>query len=131
MTATTKNRSAFVNRVSEKQSDNSNFITRPVRTRDFISVGGVMRILLSLAFVIPLTMYAAEPIGWVDNIDNNGTIYGWAKDPDLPNAPIAVHIYRDGNAYSGGTFVGAAWADHFHDATVGSHGFRFTLPEEV
>ena len=51
-------------------------------------------------------IYARQvPVGRVTNIDGNGTVYGWAKDPDVPNTAIRVDIYIDNT-----TFVGSCTA---------------------
>jgi len=63
------------------------------------------------------------PIGYVDNIDSNGTVYGWAKDPDAPNTAINVDVYADA------IYAGRVLANYYHDAVAGTHGFRMTLPE--
>jgi hypothetical protein len=71
--------------------------------------------------------YASQvPVGWVDNIDSNGTVYGWAKDPDVPDRTIRVDIWADNTI-----FCGSCTANHYHDAVTQYHGFRFTLPEAV
>jgi len=101
-------------------------------TKNDSPLAHLRRLLLAgVALAVTSTVHSTQPVGWVDNIDANGTVYGWAQDPDFPNAAITVHIYRDANAYFGGTYVGAAVANYYHDPGVGKHGFRFTLPENV
>lgn len=82
-----------------------------------------------IAFLIGLTFcspaFAVSPIGSIEGIDSNGVIYGWAQDPDAPNASIDVHIYKDGQAGVGGTLIGATKAGTAH--ATGAHGFRFPL----
>jgi Bacterial Ig domain len=70
---------------------------------------------------------AATPIGLIDGIDSAGVIYGWAKDPDVPNQPIYVHIYKDGPAGGGGKIIGSTLASVYR-SDVGTHGFRYSLP---
>ena len=48
------------------------------------------------------------PIGYVDNIDSNGTVYGWAKDPDAPNTAINVDVYADA------IYAGRVLANYYH-----------------
>ncbi len=81
---------------------------------------------LVFSLLLPVSSQASSsPVGYVDNIDSNGTVYGWAKDPDAPNTAIGVHVY------TGSTFLGAVTASWFHDSVAGYHGFRFTLPENI
>lgn len=99
------------------------------------SFSPLLRYLLTgAAVVLASTLHAQhQPTGWVDQIDANGTIYGWVEDEDAPRAQMVVHIYRDANAYFGGTYVGTAIANSPHDGNLCRchHGFRFTLPENV
>jgi hypothetical protein len=80
---------------------------------------------LALLLATPVICPATSPIGYLDNIDSNGTVYGWAQDPDSPNTAISVHVY---SGYPG-TLLGSSVANYYHDVVAGSHGFRFTIPE--
>lgn len=68
---------------------------------------------------------AAVPIGHLQDVGSNGTVWGWAQDPDVPNTAINVDVYADS------TFCGRVLANYYYGPTVGSHGFRYTLPESA
>lgn len=63
--------------------------------------------------------------------NNNGscsTLNGWAWDPDAPNTPIDVHIYKDGVFYQA-TNAGTYRADLVTAGKGnGYHGFTWTIP---
>jgi hypothetical protein len=83
------------------------------------------RLVIAALLSIAAGTYASQvPVGRVSNIDSNGTVYGWAKDPDAPNTPIRVDIWADNTI-----FCGSCTAKHYHDRVAQYHGFRFTLPE--
>ncbi|MEZ4287355.1 MAG: hypothetical protein R3A47_04245 [Polyangiales bacterium] len=44
------------------------------------------------------------PIGYIDGMDANGNVTGWACDPDWPDASISVHVYAGGPAGKGKGF---------------------------
>jgi hypothetical protein len=74
-----------------------------------------------------------QAIGWVDSIDGNGVVSGWAIDESHPSQSIAVHFYLDG-APGQGVFMGATTAS-IADANLnaaigvtGAHRFAFTIP---
>lgn len=78
----------------------------------------------------------AAPIGYFDGIDNNYFAWGWALDPDTSIAPIAIHIYIDGPAGGGGTFVAGFPANQLradvNQATgyPGNHGWSWVIPSQ-
>lgn len=61
-------------------------------------------------------------------------VAGWAYDPDNPATSIEVHVYRDGQAGSGGTFVTNCNASRPRPdvnsafSIPGNHGFDCALP---
>jgi hypothetical protein len=82
-------------------------------------------ILLFWSSVIICSTAQNVPTGYVSNVDSNGTVYGWAEDPDSLGTPIQVYFYR------GGLLLGSTTADIYHSAAIGFHGFRFTIPETI
>lgn len=77
----------------------------------------------------------ANPIGYFDGADCSYGFSGWACDADNYVQPLAVHFYADGQAGSGGKFVGAVTANLTREKAVGnlcggnaSHGFSFDTP---
>ena len=79
----------------------------------------------------------SSPFGFFDSADCNA-FSGWACDANDYSSPLAVHFYSDGQAGSGGTFLGAATANTTREATVGSlcggnksHGFSFATPASL
>lgn len=79
---------------------------------------------------------SSTPIGYFDGIDNNYFMWGWTLDPDVPLAPINVHIYIDGPAGGGGTFL-AGFPANQPRADVnqvtgypGDHGWSWTIPSQ-
>lgn len=84
--------------------------------------------------VIPLFVFAKIPIGWLDSVESNGVIAGWALDPDTPESSIQVHFYIDGPAGQGGTLIGSALADqprpdvNQETGYPGNHGFLWRIP---
>lgn len=76
------------------------------------------------------------PIGWLDGVNPNGRVWGWALDPDAPSSPITVRFYLDGPAGSG-TFIGEVTADSARPDVnervgySGDHGYVFNIPSTV
>jgi len=69
-------------------------------------------------------------VGALEGIDQNGIASGWAQDLDAPSSPIFVHVYFDGPASAGGTFIAAVAANIPRtDPVAGPHGFRFSIPD--
>ena len=71
------------------------------------------------------------PIGYYDGINcSSSTWNGWAFDPDASGNSIQVHIYIDGNFYTGATAnqyrgdVNAAYG------IGGNHGFSVAIPDQ-
>lgn len=78
----------------------------------------------------------AVPIGYFDGINSSYLAWGWALDPDTPLAPIDIHIYIDGPAGGGGTFV-AGFPANQPRADVnqitgypGNHGWSWVIPAQ-
>jgi hypothetical protein len=73
------------------------------------------------------------PRGYLDGVDCNAGVLGWAQDPDVADAPIRVDMYFDGPAGAG---VGYSTMANIHRddlcAAIGSceHGFDFVLPRK-
>jgi hypothetical protein len=68
-------------------------------------------------------------VGALTSIDSAGIASGWAQDPDAPTASVDVHVYIDGPAGAGGTFIRAVTASVPRSAPgAGPHGFRFSIP---
>ena len=87
---------------------------------------------LSILFAAPLA-HALSPMGYVDTIDTQGNVQGWAYDPDSTTTPVTVHFYADGPYNGGGTFLGFASAniqrlDVNQEGYAGNHGFNFKIP---
>ena len=67
--------------------------------------------------------------GALEGIDQNGIASGWSQDMDTPLVSIAVHMYFDGPAGGGGTFVAALRANVQRAGPISDpHGFRFSIP---
>jgi hypothetical protein len=84
---------------------------------------------LALAQSAAVVVDASSPVtGAFERIEPNGIAVGWARDMNSQNAPIAVHVYVDGPAGAGGTFVGTATANLSRSDR--SPGFRFAIPTQ-
>ena len=73
----------------------------------------------------------SKPVGYVDGVDNNRcSVYGWAVDVDEESKSIEIHVYKDGNAGSGGQWLTSFTTDRErHDINrVGKPGFDQVLP---
>ncbi|MEP6849477.1 MAG: FG-GAP-like repeat-containing protein [Acidobacteriota bacterium] len=84
-----------------------------------------------------LTSTTSSPIGYLDSADSTtGIIRGWSLDKDSPNTSNQVHIYIDGPAGQGGTFVGETAANlprpdvNTTTGFPGDHGYEFQLPQQ-
>ncbi|HAU98978.1 MAG TPA: hypothetical protein DCW55_01975 [Candidatus Pacebacteria bacterium] len=76
----------------------------------------------------------SDPVGWIDLVDQEGNVVGWALDPDLPADSIDIHVYIDGPAgvgtYVGSTTAGRARNDVNEVMKVsGMHGYYYQLPD--
>ncbi|MCL5666150.1 MAG: malectin domain-containing carbohydrate-binding protein, partial [Patescibacteria group bacterium] len=58
---------------------------------------------------------------------SDGTVYGWAKDPDSENQAIVVHLYFDGQPGSNVSPIGVTAGDYRSD--IGNHAFNFSIPD--
>jgi hypothetical protein len=68
------------------------------------------------------------PGGWVDGVSADcDKIAGWAKDPDTPDAQLAVHLYVDGPT-GDPKAAGFSTVANVSRADVGPHGFALTIP---
>ena len=82
----------------------------------------------------PFSALAAVPFGYLDGVDSNGVISGWAIDPDAPSTSIDVHIYMDGPAGDGGKLIAVTHASltrpdvNLATGYSGDHGFSYSLP---
>lgn len=76
----------------------------------FFAVGG---------FSLP-TM-AAQPIGYLDSAGCD-VVAGWSQDPDIPDAPIDVHVYFTGPAGTPGAPAIATTANVHRDDLCGAIG---------
>jgi hypothetical protein len=72
---------------------------------------------------------AATLGGYIDAA-NCDIISGWALDPDTPSTPIDVHIYANGPAGQGGSFVAALTANA-NRPDVGNHAFGVFTPASL
>lgn len=75
---------------------------------------------------------AVQPVGYLDNAGCD-VIAGWSQDPDIPDAPIDVHVYFNGPAGTPGAPAIATHADVHRDdlcAAIGScaHGYYVASP---
>lgn len=69
--------------------------------------------------------------GTLEGIDQSGIASGWAQDLGTLLLSIQVHIYLDGPAGGGGTFIDAVPANAPRIEPVsGPHGFRFPIPSK-
>ncbi|MCL5667137.1 MAG: DUF2341 domain-containing protein [Patescibacteria group bacterium] len=68
-----------------------------------------------------------KPIGSLDGVKNDGTVYGWAKDPDNESQAISVHLYFDGQPGSNVSPIGVTAGDNRSD--IGNHAFNFSIPD--
>ena len=72
-----------------------------------------------------------KPEGWLDSVDADG-VRGWARDVDVPDSAIDVHLYFGGGAGSGAPAKGVKSDRHRDDlcTAIGScaHGFDLSPP---
>jgi hypothetical protein len=80
--------------------------------------------------VIPPSPAASNPVGRLDGATVSGTtasVGGWAFDPDVPTAPVTVHVYVDGRVVGAATANGARPDVGRVYATAGAaHGFTWS-----
>src|SRR5690606_25212735 len=69
--------------------------------------------------------------GYVDVIDEQGIVYGWALANDARHMSVAVQFYADGGRTNGGRLLGTIMADQRRDDVGGNYGFNFVLPASV
>jgi hypothetical protein len=96
-----------------------------------VNVGdGYTNPLLGCRTVTVQSFPAHVPVGSVDTVSTSVlsvTVTGWAIDPDIPTAPLRVHVYVDGRVVQAITAdgvrsdVGAAYP-----RATANHGFTFT-----
>jgi hypothetical protein len=102
--------------------------------------------ILSCTWLCPTNVYATA-VGYVDNVDSEGNVGGWALDPQNPQNAAMVYFYLDGPApssgsavnpvmasdNSAGTYIGKISTFYYRpdvDAAfgiTGNHGFSFPL----
>lgn len=75
----------------------------------------------------PVSTLNQKPTGSFDGIKSDGTVYGWAKDANMPDAPVAIHFYVDTIAGSGRVPAFTALANGSRN-DVGNHAFSVSLP---
>lgn len=104
--------------------------TNPVRIASAVVFG-----LLITSTTTPTIGFAAagytSVIGTLEGIDQAGNALGWAQDVDTPAMSIEVHLYMDGPAGGGGTFLGIVTASIPRSAQqpgAGNHGFQYPIP---
>jgi hypothetical protein len=69
--------------------------------------------------------------GALEGIDRSGIASGWAQDMGALLLSIQVHVYFDGPAGDGGTFIAAVVANvPWTESVPGPHGFRFPIPSQ-
>ncbi len=69
-----------------------------------------------------------KPIGFVDGVKTDGTVFGWALDPDSPAQSVSVHFYLNAPAGSPNTTpIGTNASQQRSD--IGSHAFNFKVPD--
>ncbi len=90
-----------------------------VANNTFMSAAQQMNVRFSFGSTPPVK----APVGWFEHADVNGAS-GWVRDPDHPQAPVAVLVYVDGWHVASGasnllrTDVNAA------EGVCGNHGFH-------
>lgn len=82
--------------------------------------------------LVPSAAHAADPFGYLDGASCDG-MFGWAQDPDAPDAPIDVHLYFGGPAGTPGAPAVATRAGVHRDdlcTAIGSceHGYALRSP---
>lgn len=71
------------------------------------------------------------PFGYLEAMSADGTLYGWALDPDHKSVAINVHVYVDGK-FVGGVGTSLLRPDvNSAYGTSGNHGFALRLPSHV
>ncbi|MCB9546650.1 MAG: DUF1588 domain-containing protein [Myxococcales bacterium] len=77
------------------------------------------------------------PEGFFDTVSANGQANGWALDRDALDRTLEIHLYLDGPAFGGGTFVGSTRTGNPRPdvnqviMVPGDHGWRLALPAEL
>lgn len=82
---------------------------------------------------IPVSGYAAVPIGAFDGFTEGGTAFGWAFSADFPENALVIHFYADAPAGPGRFVVGWTEANVSRPdlnavGIPGNHGFIFEIP---
>lgn len=81
----------------------------------------------------PAPAPAASRVGTLEAVRADGTVQGWAYDPQAQASSIQVHLYRNGPAGQG-QLLGSVEANGPRPdvnsalGITGRHGFRFVLP---
>ncbi|MEK7161167.1 MAG: LamG domain-containing protein, partial [Patescibacteria group bacterium] len=69
-----------------------------------------------------------KPIGHLDGVKADGTVFGWALDPDSPAQSVPIHFYLNSPAGSPNTTpIGTNASQQRSD--IGSHAFNFKVPD--
>jgi hypothetical protein len=118
--------------VKESHGDNGDIdITRITCSGDSVSSGGMGFVIGS---VTPPPATNRAPVGYLDGLYNTSVLSGWALDPNDQTRSIEVHVYVDGGAGAGGTYIGSVNANMSRpDLTNGgytstNHGYHFQIP---
>ena len=75
-------------------------------------------------------------VGYIDQVASDGTVSGWAFDPDAPSQSIGVHVYIDAPAGQGSPVAFSQAASARPDvnntyAITGTHGFNIPIPQNL
>ncbi len=108
----------------------------PFRAAMGSRTGRILRCFLCVMACAPIVVTAAAAAskgvkGALVEIDQSGIASGWAQDSNNPLLSIQVHVYLDGAAGDGGTFIAAVPANIPQTEPVpGAHSFRFPIPSQ-
>lgn len=95
----------------------------------------IVAVVVVIVALVKQGIFASDkpPIGSLDSVDNtNCGIKGWAVDPDNPDKPIQVQIYRDGLVGTGVKVaeITADSPDNYVNQVQGysgNHGFKYSF----
>ena len=92
---------------------------------------------VTLVFHRPQLSFAANSIiGYLDSVDSNGLVSGWALETNDATVTLTVHIYVDGPAGGQGQLIGVITADtprpdvNKNTGYAGDHGFSWQAPAQ-
>ncbi len=89
----------------------------------------LIQIISSVAFALGAWLPSKKYVqGYVDVIDENGIVWGWAKSKQSNDSPIMVQFFVDGD-FKNGKVAGTVTANENRE-DVGLFGYHFSLPRE-